>query len=162
MDCTHNIETISEKLNFRKHIRDSRFETRKVFEQEASNENIENIVTQLDKNWLDNNQMTQSLDSSKHSEMYKLGSNLDPEPSSSDSSESSSSDSRAKKKKRTNKKKRCKHRKNDSSSPSSSDDSDSSNVRHYRPKRRKKYETSEKGSDQTMRNFNGKFSDDSE
>ena len=41
-----------------------------------------------------NNQMTQSTDSSKHSEAYKLGSNPDPEPSSSDSSESSLSDSR--------------------------------------------------------------------
>ena len=104
-----------------------------------SNENIENIVTWLDKTWLDNNQMTQSTDSSKHRETYELGINLDPEPSSSDSPESSSSDSRARKKKRTKKKKRRKHQKDDSSDPSSSDDSDSSDDIHYRRKWRKQH-----------------------
>ena len=59
MAPTHdNIETISEKLAYRKHIRDSEFETREVLEQETSNQNIENIVTQLDKTRIDDNQMT--------------------------------------------------------------------------------------------------------
>ena len=58
MAHTHDIETISEKTAYRKHIRDSEFETRKVLERETSNENIENIVTRLDKTRLDNNQMT--------------------------------------------------------------------------------------------------------
>ena len=58
MAHTHDIETISEKMDYRKHIRYSEFETRKVFEQETSNENIENIVTRLDKTRLDNNQIT--------------------------------------------------------------------------------------------------------
>ena len=81
--------------------------------------------------------MTRSVDSSKHSETYELGSNPDPEPSSSDSSDSSSSDSAPKKKKSKKKKKRRKHRKDNSSDPSSSDDSDSSNDSHYRRTRRK-------------------------
>ena len=98
MAHTHDIETISENIAYRKHIRELEFETRKVFEQETSKENIENIVTRLDKTRLTNNQMTWSTVSSKHSEAYKLESNLDPESSSSDSSESLSLDSRAKKK----------------------------------------------------------------
>ena len=49
MAHTHDIETISEKIAYRKHIRDSEIETRKVFERETSNKNIENIVTRLDK-----------------------------------------------------------------------------------------------------------------
>ena len=81
--------------------------------------------------------MTQSTDSSKHSETYELGSNLDPEHSSYDSSESSTLDPRAKKKKRTKKKKHCKHQKEDSSDSYSSDGSDSSNDSHYRRKPRK-------------------------
>ena len=100
------------------------------------NKNIENIVTRLDKTRLDNNQMTQSTDSSKHSKTYKLGSNPDPEPSSSDSLESFSSYSRESKKKRTKKKKCCKHRKYDSVDPALSDDSDSSDDSHYRRKQR--------------------------
>ena len=59
-----DIETISEKLVYCKHIRYSEFETRKVLERETSNQNIENIVTRLDKTRLDDNQMTQSTDSS--------------------------------------------------------------------------------------------------
>ena len=55
MAHTNDIETISEKIAYRKHIIDSEIETRNVFEREMSNENIENIVTQLDKTWLDNN-----------------------------------------------------------------------------------------------------------
>ena len=51
---THGeIETISEKLAYRKFIKDSEFETREVFERE----NIENIGTQLETNRLDD-QMT--------------------------------------------------------------------------------------------------------
>ena len=134
MANTHDVETISEKRAYRKHIRDSEFETRKVFERKTSNINIKNILTQLDKTQLDNNQMTQSTDSSKQSEMYELGSNPDPEPLSSDSSESSSSESRASKKKLMKKKKRRKHRKDDSSDPSSSDDYDSSDDIYYRRK----------------------------
>ena len=94
-------------------------------------------MTRLNNTRLDNNQMTRSADSSKHSETYKLGNNSDPEPSSSDSLESSSLDSRASEKKRTKKKKRRKHRKYDSSDPSSSGDSDSSDDSNYRHKRRK-------------------------
>ena len=52
---THGeIETMSEKLAYRKFIKDSEFETREVFERE----NIENFVTRLDTTRLDN-QMTQ-------------------------------------------------------------------------------------------------------
>ena len=45
MSHTHDIETISEKIAYRKHIRDLEFETRKVLERETSNKNVENIVT---------------------------------------------------------------------------------------------------------------------
>ena len=45
MAHTHDIETIRERIAYRKHIRDLEFETRKVFERETSNENVENIVT---------------------------------------------------------------------------------------------------------------------
>ena len=41
-----DVETISEKLAYRKFIKDSEFETRKVFEQEnIERENIRNIET---------------------------------------------------------------------------------------------------------------------
>ena len=43
-----DIETISEKLAYRKYIKDSEFETREVFERETSNQNIENIGTRLE------------------------------------------------------------------------------------------------------------------
>ena len=138
MGRTHdNSETISEKLAYRKHIRDSEFETREVLEQETSNQNIENLETRPDNTRLDENQMTRSMDSSKRNKKNEPEVNPDPEPSSSDSSDSSSSDSRARKKKRTNKKKRRKHRKDDSSDPSSSNDYDSSDDSNYRRKRRK-------------------------
>ena len=43
---THNkIETISEKLAYRKHIRDSEFKTIEFLGRETSNQNIENIGT---------------------------------------------------------------------------------------------------------------------
>ena len=51
---THSdIETISEKLAYRKYIKDSEFETREVFERETSNQNIENIRTRLETTRLD-------------------------------------------------------------------------------------------------------------
>ena len=71
MAHTHDIETISEKIAYRNHIRNLEIETGKVFERETSNENIENIVTRLDKTRLDNNQMTRSTDSSKHRKTHK-------------------------------------------------------------------------------------------
>ena len=96
---THDFETMSETAAYLNHIKNSEIETREVFERETSSpENIQwtlpiNIVTQLD-----NNQLTQLIDSSKHEETPELYVNPDPEPSSSDSSETSSSDSEAKKK----------------------------------------------------------------
>ena len=57
---------MSEKLAYRKFIKDSEFETREVFERE----NIENIGTQLETTRLDD-QMTRSVDSSKRSENNK-------------------------------------------------------------------------------------------
>ena len=81
---THDIETISEKIAYLKHIRYLEFETREVLERETSKTNIENIVTELDKTRLDNNKMTLSTDSSKHSETHEPEVNPDPEPSSSD------------------------------------------------------------------------------
>ena len=50
MAPTHgDVETISEKLSYRKSIKDSEFETRKVFEREnIERENIRNIETQLE------------------------------------------------------------------------------------------------------------------
>ena len=57
---THgDVETISEKLVFRKFIKDSEFETRKVFEREnIERKNIRNIETRLKMTRLDINQMT--------------------------------------------------------------------------------------------------------
>ena len=134
---THNVETMSKTKAYRNHINNSVIETSKVFEREMPNERIENIVIRLDKTRLDNNKMTRSTDSLKHSETYELESNSDPEPSSSNSSESWSLDSKAKKKKRKKKKTRRKHWKDDSSDPYLSDDYDSSNDSHYRRKQRK-------------------------
>ena len=53
-----NIETISENLAYRKHIRYLELETREILEWETSNQNIENIGTRLDKTRLDDNKMT--------------------------------------------------------------------------------------------------------
>ena len=75
-----DIETISEKKAYRKHIRYLEFETREVLERETSNKNIENIGTRLDKTRLDNNKMTRSTNSSKHSEKHEPEVNPDPEP----------------------------------------------------------------------------------
>ena len=55
---THDFETIGETTFYRNHIKNSKIETREVFEQKTSSpENIQrtlpmNIVTQLDKNQL--------------------------------------------------------------------------------------------------------------
>ena len=54
MAPTHgDIETISENLAYQKYNRDSELETREVFERETSNQNIENIGTQLETTLLD-------------------------------------------------------------------------------------------------------------
>ena len=54
----HDIETIRKRIAYRNHIRNSEIETGNIFERETSNENIENIVTLIDKTRLDNNHMT--------------------------------------------------------------------------------------------------------
>ena len=88
---THGeVETMSEKLAYRKFIQDSEFETTQVFERE----NIKNIGTRLETTRLDD-QMTWLIDIPKRSKKHEAEVNLDPDPSSSDSSDSSSSDSRA-------------------------------------------------------------------
>ena len=57
---THeDVETMVEKLAYRKLIKDSEFETREVFERE----NIENIGTRLEMTRQDENQMNQPVDS---------------------------------------------------------------------------------------------------
>ena len=59
MAHTHDdIETISENIAYRKHIKDSEFETREVLERETSNKNIENIGNRLETTGLDENRMT--------------------------------------------------------------------------------------------------------
>ena len=58
MAHTHDIETISEKISYRKHVRDLEFETREFLEREMSNKNIKNIGTRLYKTRLDDKQMT--------------------------------------------------------------------------------------------------------
>ena len=45
----HDVKTMSETTAYRNYIKNSEIETRKGFERETSNKNIENIVTQLDK-----------------------------------------------------------------------------------------------------------------
>ena len=42
-----DIETISKKIDYRKHIRDLGFETREFLERETSDKNIENIESYL-------------------------------------------------------------------------------------------------------------------
>ena len=127
-----DIETMSEKLAYRKFIKDSEFETREVFERG----NIENIGTRVKMTQLDD-QMNRSVDSSKRSKKNEPEVNLDPDLLSSDSSDAFSSDSAPKKNKSKKKKKCRKHRKDDSSNPCSSDYSDSSDDSHYRRRRRK-------------------------
>ena len=90
MAATHgDIETISEKLVYHKFIKDSNFETSKVFERKniEERENINYIETRLE--------MTRSEHSStSNCEKHGLKVNSEPDPSSSDSSYlSSSSDS---------------------------------------------------------------------
>ena len=79
MAHTHDVETMSKTTAYRNHINNSEIETRKVLKRETSNKKMETIVTQLDKTRLDNNQMNRSTESSKHSKICKLVSNLDPE-----------------------------------------------------------------------------------
>ena len=98
-------ETISEKLAYWKFIKDSEFETRRVFEREniKERENMKNIETRLRMTLLDNKQMenieeceniknietqlrmTGSENSSTRSEKHGPKENLDPDPSSSNS-----------------------------------------------------------------------------
>ena len=64
---THDgVENMSENLAYCKFIKDLAFETREIFERE----NIENIGTRLETTRLDN-QMTQSVDSSKRSKKHE-------------------------------------------------------------------------------------------
>ena len=107
MEPTHGeIETISEKLAYRKFIKDSEFETRELFEQKnIERKTIGNIENWLEMTRLDKNQMNRSVNSSKCSEKHEPEVNLDPDLSSSDSSDSSLSDSSPKKKKSKKKKK---------------------------------------------------------
>ena len=107
---THGkIEKISEKVVYRKFIKDSEFETREVFERENSaRENVENIGTRLETTRLDDH-MTRSENRSTRSEKHKPKVDLDPDPSSSDSLDPSSSDSALKKKKNKKKKNSRKH-----------------------------------------------------
>ena len=58
MAHTHDVETMSKTTAYHNDMKNSDIETRNVFEQETSNENIANIETRLDKTPLDNNQMT--------------------------------------------------------------------------------------------------------
>ena len=88
----------------------------------------------------------------KNGKVHVLG-DPDPDPSSSDSS--------SKKKKRDNKKNNCKHKKYDASNPLLISDSDLSYDSDYRRKRHNRKTYLGKGSDQIMRTFNGKVSDDS-
>ena len=69
-----DVETMSEKLAYNKFIKDSEFETREVFEQG----NIESIGARLETTRLDENQITQSVDSSKRIKKHKPEVNLDP------------------------------------------------------------------------------------
>ena len=128
---------MSKTTDYRNHIKNSEIETREVFERESpSPQNIQRTLPMNIVTWLDNNQLTQSADSSKHEETNELEVNPDPETSSSDSLETSSSDSRAKKKKSTKNKMRRKHGKYDLSEPSSSNNYDSSDDSNYRRKQR--------------------------
>ena len=75
-------DTRSKKLAYRKFIKDSEFETRKLFEREniEERENIKNIETRLRMTRLDDNQLTRSENSSTRSEKQKPKVNLDPDP----------------------------------------------------------------------------------
>ena len=53
-----DIETIGEKIAYRKHIRYTEFDIREVLEREPLNKNIENIGARLDETRLDKNIMT--------------------------------------------------------------------------------------------------------
>ena len=79
---THGeIEAISDKLAYRKFVKDSEFETREVFERENSErKNIDNIGTRLETTRLDD-QMNRSENSSTRSEKHEPKVNLDPDPS---------------------------------------------------------------------------------
>ena len=64
---TYDFETMSETTAYRNHIKNSEIETREVFERETSSpENIQRALPMNFETRLDNNQLTQSTDSSKH------------------------------------------------------------------------------------------------
>ena len=79
---------MSKTTDLRNHNKNSEIETREVFERETPNpENIQQTLPMKFEIRLNNNQITRSIDSSKHEKTYKLEVNLDPEPSPSDLSE---------------------------------------------------------------------------
>ena len=79
MAPTHgDVGLISEKLEYHKFIKDSEFETREVFERENI-KNIGNIETRSETTGLDENQMNQSVNSSKRRENHEPEVNLDPD-----------------------------------------------------------------------------------
>ena len=69
---THDFETMSEMIAYRNQIKNSEIETRECFEREtSSHENIQRALPTDIVIRLDDNQLTQSTDSSKHEEMQK-------------------------------------------------------------------------------------------
>ena len=174
--ATHDeIKNISEKLAYRKYIKDLDFETSKILEREnIERGNIKEIetrlsMTQMDEHKMENIEERENIDDiptqkemtrSEHISTSKCKNhgpkvNSEPDPSPSDSSDSSSSSNSAPKKKKSKKeKKRRKHRKDDLSDPSSSDDfheSDSSEDSHYR--RRRRFRTVSRSEERRNNNF---------
>ena len=77
---THDFETMSETTAYRNHIKNLEIETREVFERETSSpENMQRTLPMNIVTGIDNNQLTRSIDSSKHEETHKPEVNLDPE-----------------------------------------------------------------------------------
>ena len=76
---THDFETMSETTAYRNHIKNSELETREVFDWETwSPENIQQTLQTDMVTRLDDNQLTQSTDSSKHEETHEPEVNPDP------------------------------------------------------------------------------------
>ena len=66
-------------VNHHNRIKKLEIETRELFERESlSTENIQTTLPIYIVNRLDNNQLTRSIDTSKHEETHKL--NVNPEP----------------------------------------------------------------------------------
>ena len=69
---THDFESTSETTAYRNHIKNLEIETREVFDRETlSPRNIQRALLMNIATPLDNNQITQSTDSSKHEETYE-------------------------------------------------------------------------------------------